>query len=293
MHSSWGGEIELGGSLNLRASDVRYLNDTTEVRYGAKVVAKILRNKSKSTDISDVERHGLLQLADELKNDEITIDWWTHRSPVAVHAACFTESGDLLSQWQGYGDNGGGYAIGVTRDALQYSLVSLPGNPMFRGLQLKKVCYGNGQKTKSLVANLIETLTGEENVLDKGELSDTARRDAIMTAAQIKHPAFKSEREWRLITDTSGNWFNEFRPTSQGLIPYVDYIVNPTPTTTPLHPSDLASDDGPAPRPPTIGKVVVGPGGDRKLRMDAVSRLLRRFGHNPDCVVQSDVPYRA
>ena len=293
IDKSWQHEIDLTRSLTLRASDVRYLNDATEIRYGAEIVVKILREKCKQTGMSATKARAMTQLADELANDAIEIDWGTHRSHLSVHAACFTESGDLLSQWQGYGDDGGGYAIGVTRQALEHAHMTLPNNSLLKAAQLVRVVYGDGDATHRLVGGLLDGLLHGGDALDRdGELTDIAREKTLLTAAQVKNPAFKSESEWRLISHTSGYWFNEFRANSMGLVPYVNYVINPIPLTTPLKPIDLEFEDGPAPRPNTIGKIVVGPGGDRTLRIDAVRRLLLRYGHNPDVVVSSDVPYR-
>jgi hypothetical protein len=95
--------------------------------------------------------------------------------------------------------------------------------------------------------------------------------------AQIKHPGFAEEREWRLVVGLE--IFNEsmmprdnptlYRPTSMAIVPYLEI---------PLAHESIIS-------------IRVGPGDNAEVRAGGVRRLLKTLGSDA-LVTHSDVPLR-
>ncbi|WP_131820957.1 DUF2971 domain-containing protein, partial [Mycobacterium intracellulare] len=230
--------------------------------------------------------------AAELADDRIEIDWATHRSRLAIHAACFCEDGDLLSQWRGYGANGGGYAIGIPRELLANSTFRFSQGVLMMRVELHRVWYGQ-ENAKGVahgtVDHLVEPLPDGLPPIEGDQITDFARTSVMHAIAQIKDDGFAEENEWRLIAETSGYDFTEFRPSPKGVTPYIDLYINPKTTGKDPVLQHLPSLDE---AQPTISQLFVGPGPDQELRIEAVKRLLLKNGHDPDVVIGSKVPYR-
>jgi hypothetical protein len=99
LNPSWPSEMthpEPGSAL-LRASDVRYMNDNRELRFGADLLAQRLREDAQANPDEMGDVFGLL--ADRLSAGLFAPDSRHRRA----FAACFCADGDLLSQWRGYG----------------------------------------------------------------------------------------------------------------------------------------------------------------------------------------------
>lgn len=298
LHSMWASELSNVGSLTLRASDVRYLNDRAELRFGAKILSEVLDQHVNDQDLPKEHASVLRTLSAEVAADNLTMNWATHRSRIAVHAACLSQQKDQLSQWRGYGANGGGYAIGISRDLLQNRSARLQsGRPDGKGASLYQVHYGLDNARKFLsdfISSLLRPVDPFNDVpyINGERPTDFARLACMYAIAQVKHQSFDEEQEWRLITDTSGYDFTEFRTGRNGLIPYVDLCINPKQVR-------LEADSGEYTVLPSelvrrsITSLVVGPGPDQELRVDAARRLMHKNGYNPEVVTESEVPYRA
>ena len=86
-------------------SDTRYTNDALEVRVFDDTVGAAL---------SDLVRD------EEITSEEANVFWQTYKANNTVgYISCFSENGDLLSQWRAYSDDGHGVAVGINFDALE------------------------------------------------------------------------------------------------------------------------------------------------------------------------------
>lgn len=65
---------------------------------------------------------------------------------IATFVICFSENGDLLSQWRGYADNGRGVTIGFDYNTLQEYV-----KQNFGILELKNVVYISEEDRQKLV----------------------------------------------------------------------------------------------------------------------------------------------
>lgn len=121
-YTTLAGLLGIIGSGNLRATDVQFLNDAQELRYGRDDLCAELQRYADDLDPpgSDPEaddgrlkaRATVARSASEYLGQGKLTD-----QGESVYVACFCGNGDLLSQWRGYG-TGGGYALGFKRAAL-------------------------------------------------------------------------------------------------------------------------------------------------------------------------------
>lgn len=148
--------------------------------------------------------------------------------------ASFTEDGDLLSQWRGYGAGGDGVSIGFDLNKLSFSRIDsvFPGDA--RAPALIKVEY-NPERQISEVRKIFE---GAKQVYDAHasvlaanphtalrlpQLFSDVLRDAIYWLRwEFKSPYYSEEREWRLVSNPMGVRQNLTRVSNGHIIPYVE-----------------------------------------------------------------------
>jgi hypothetical protein len=103
------GLVGIVKSNRLWASDVLFMNDSTEVRYGRDLI--ISEAKAAADRTASPVAQAVFKTVDKIlyKVDDLVETFF---------AACFCEDGDLLSQWRGYAGRRGGYALGFRSDEL-------------------------------------------------------------------------------------------------------------------------------------------------------------------------------
>ncbi|WP_425005622.1 DUF2971 domain-containing protein [Mycolicibacterium sp. S3B2] len=263
-------------TLRLEASDVRCMNDTSELGHAGEVYAARLEAAAK-------ERPGLLNdLAEGLKANEFRPD------PGQVFAACFSPRADDVDQWRCYAEGTGGFAIGVPREVLQkhtYPLFNYP-EPQWEfsyppDVTLKKVSY-SPDAIVSAADRFVETVKRSG---DRPSALPWLRFQLAGELAAFKNPAFEREEEWRAFTHTMPPThsptplFEEAKDGRFGRTPFTSFAVN---MGTGWKPAAGA----------TIADLVVGPGPDQRTQVSAAKELLIRNGHDASVVRGSDVPLR-
>lgn len=282
---SWVKPPKVGGSAVLQASDVRYMNDTGEFRFGAKLMVRELRKFAEQIpDLAETYR----EVADRIEPG-----LFESTRHLRLFAACFCARGDLLSQWRGYAQGVGGYAIGFNRDALYSRAIALyDRGPMLQpiGPQLRmiKVVYGEGAALDEIQRFIVDIhakwTNGQTFTVAGGKPSVEWLLGRVYEfLAMFKHEAFEEEREFRLVgtVDPSHPHRIPTRATTAGLVPYLNMAVN------------LPDEPGAAgPELPTITTVIVGPGPDQDGQIAAVRDLLTTAGYANVDVFPSGAPYR-
>ncbi|WP_225772318.1 DUF2971 domain-containing protein [Inquilinus sp. Marseille-Q2685] len=195
----------------------------------------------------------------------------------------FSEHSDDLSQWRAYA-RPAGVAIG-------FSARTLRDIANAQGFRLVKCIYDDDVKEKML-HNLIESkieLIGKvpRKISERDEyLSNVISLTLIefqYMAAIFKHPAFRSEAEWRLVSDPLADKKSvndlTFHSSGSTLIPHaIVRFMN------------VSTNDGAVSAAPT--RVIVGPSPYPKLNQASVASALRRFGFNDTKVQTSVAPFR-
>jgi hypothetical protein len=203
------GLIGILQSRQIWATNVRFMNDTSELAYGIRMVRAIFDDVGRrATDdgarqvrLFGFVRDGIFDMLDDAERN------------TKHYAVSFCGNGNLLSQWRGYGQSGGGFALGIAAAELtNFQAEILPNPPVDPGLLgvfLRKVIY-EPQLQQQLVRGWIAFLL---RWLDSRRASTADTPEAVRTSEPanivarllyealvcFKHPGFAEEEEWRLI----------------------------------------------------------------------------------------------
>ena len=196
----------------LWASHVEYLNDAQEFRYARELVLSRFNERIQQTtgDVGNI-----CKIRDVYESRSLM---W--QSIADIYIACFCEDGDLLSQWRAYAAHGEGFAIGFNAGRI-FQTVCADGD-LGKSTKLLRVIYDVDRQhywidlaiDKLLAALNTNTAT---NVLEQVPLMFSE------IAFSFKHPAFREEREWRLVCSAQPELQRiiNIRVSGARLLPYV------------------------------------------------------------------------
>jgi hypothetical protein len=155
-----------------------------------------------------------------------------------AYVACFSEDGDLLSQWRAYGTDGQGVAIGFDPNDGRMPIIDSPpfsNAARERAVSLVKVDYVGPGDLASLFEHIDRAVTTRE-------LADLFALQLRLSALRwvAKNPAFAEEQEWRLVNlplqagdpEQDAGWLSEigarqFRASGGRLISYYELPFGP------------------------------------------------------------------
>lgn len=257
-------------SHNLWLSDSRYSNDAQEMRGGYQIANDVIDGEYNA--LADPEWRPFLDDVKKRLNQPLA---------TGVYICCFCQKDDLLSQWRGYGANGGGVSIAF--DAQGFHSVTGQDSPAGGLTRLWKVFYA-----KDLQEGIVrETLKyGFKLPVTLAERARKAADYIQFFIPTFKDQGFSEEQELRLIFTPPPDFVKKPKTRSgRGmLIPYYnlqDLIVQPT-----------WSDE--IQRLPITG-VRVGPSANQVLNIASIDVLLKANGYGsvqPITLGPSTVPYR-
>lgn len=196
----------------MRATNIRYLNDASEFKYGQGLVSEALAIASNRwPDLKSLLQSVPKYIAEFRKTFEF-------------YVICFCSEADLLSQWRVYGANGGGFSICFDWSGLESN------RNKFKKLQLRS-CRVEYEKPRQMeiLERLIQAWcqsiqtagTSDENA--NGAATDVLADDLLMFLCSFKHKAFSEENEWRLVYSPKQDEAEiKFREGSNGIVPYVE-----------------------------------------------------------------------
>jgi hypothetical protein len=204
-------------------SDTRFLNDASELAYGRDLLLD--RLKSAAITGKDPRAQGVLQETERLLAGPAS-QW--RQGSTRVFVGSFCESDDLLSQWRGYSLSVGGYALVIRVSMLTEAAAIV--DPKTRAstkalVGLRRVLYEREEQV-ALLDEVIERAFAET----KGDAHGSRLFDLALSLfyssmsaviPQIKDPAFREEREWRLVCCASSGF--GFRIQGGSIVPYVLY----------------------------------------------------------------------
>jgi len=236
-------------SQELHASNYAFMNDTTEMVYGANLARPILSEEFG-------KQHGL---TGKILKRALEIIAATRGMDIFIFSLC--EHPDVLSQWRGYGSAASRYAIGFDRQQLigmsQKAIVPL------------RVIYDSSaqeEKVRHFCAS-VASILATSDLPDEAEIVDKV---AIMIAIRffhllplLKNKGFQEECEWRLVVTTYEQpTVMDFVVRGGMLRPFFPIRADSTITSLPIR------------------EVIVGysPHPDRAVR--SVEMLLKHYGHN-------------
>ncbi|HEY7170457.1 MAG TPA: DUF2971 domain-containing protein [Vicinamibacterales bacterium] len=203
------GLIGILQSRQIWATNVRFMNDTSELAYGIRMVRAIFDEVGRQAADRGIRQarlfgfvsEGIVAMLDDAERN------------TKHYAVSFCGNGNLLSQWRGYGQAGGGFALGIASSALRNFeaeiLPNPPVDPALLGVFLRKVIYEpqvQQQLVRGWVAFLVRWLDSRRASSDDTPEALWASEEANAVARLLyealvcfKHPGFAEEEEWRLI----------------------------------------------------------------------------------------------
>ena len=225
------GLLGIVNSKEIWTSQINYLNDESEFLYTLQIVRRFLGDYSHRTQ-------------DKEKKKEIELLFGAVRTieEIKICVCSFSKDGDSLAQWRAYGPQGG-YAIGFHLSVLQ----KLAEQHHFTVCE----CEYDKKRQFNRVKKLIDEFFKRQRYPDSRDERESViayskfKEELTKLACVLKHPAFQSEREWRLV---SGNVRTEdprfvHRAGKSMLIPYyrfplcsnnkrlppIDIVIGPCP----------------------------------------------------------------
>lgn len=185
-------------SKKIRLSDLAHTNDSQELRYGFEHILTYFESIT----------------GQQLNEDQKKNIW---KEYYGAYAICFSEKGDLLSQWRGYADDGHGVSIGfdLTKFGInqRYPWIS---NKECESLGFEKIIY-NYKDFKNIInnniifeqrpngdelinqynASIIETMLKRQDISEFIKLQFFSILSCLIPF--IKNSSFDEELEWRIV----------------------------------------------------------------------------------------------
>jgi hypothetical protein len=264
-------------------TDYRHLNDPSELTHGMEMARDVMNNSRGREDGHG--REFLDCLADMLSTKNFS-------GRFEFFIASFSRDRDELSQWRAYADNGRGYAIGFARRVfrIEENRPDLkPNEKTFVGpvlYDIGEVMERHALAIDEAVAIFLEAVNANADVVKDETIRDDFIQQLcrdIISAPLIgncltsKHPAYKREKEVRLLMLNQRNNLMPYIKTRLRGSEIVPYIPHPQPIR----------------EPGIIAEIVVGPAAGPDAER-TVRTMLDSFSIDPKIPIgRSDIPYRA
>jgi len=268
----------------LWATDVRFMNDTSEYDHANEMVAAELKSLGahilplSEPPFPEPDEEGNIIIGEEYATRvgmrKVAADLLEStgqrllKPQFRTYVSCFCDSGDLLRQWRAYAS--GGYSL-----EFDGSLLSGRYQGSHPTTLLARVEYSEDNQ-KELIRSLLRThfpkyLSSALTGANKGaiDLVVTGTNAVLLARACLKSDAFEDEREWRILTLGPLESATEKFRASKGL-------------PLPYHPIDIKF-----PNLPITG-IMVGPGPQQERKQRAIERFVGKQGHIK--VTRSEIP---
>lgn len=262
--------IEILKSGQLWLTQISCLNDSLEKKYFVETLRKYAEQSTSITDPGLIEVYN--QIRANLASPDFTAD--------GTFVGCFSRREDDLGQWRGYGSGECGYSIGFNAPKLRIAMRHR--NNAFliemkyqekEHQDLSKRIFDEGE-----AIYLRGRDPARSNISEEAAAFLDATTDPIdFIASMVKHPKFKAEDEWRIVTrlKEGEHKFLEFKQRRTLLARHL-------PLKLTLEPESLLP----------IEAVYVGPGPAQAASRISVGDLLAKYDYQGVHVIPSSVPYR-
>lgn len=272
-YTSFKGLLGIVESRVLWASDVRYMNDSAEMKHSVDLVRDEITRRL-------AEGHHRTKLLNQF------LEWITYRITDGhmLFGASFRSNGNLLSQWRSYSVPGKGVSLGFNPEAILL-------RARVQSFQIGKCIYDPAEQRR-LIEKIVDAVVHRAD--ERGESDDLAARypsqtyypvfeqvesDLLRVAALLKHPSFQEEEEWRIVSPVITDDLRSpvlFREGASMLVPYFEF--------------KLTSGSG---EPIPLEHLFLGPTLNINLSMDSLKLYLAKQGINPrQGISYCQIPYR-
>lgn len=270
-YTTFSGLLGIVRSRALWASDIRYMNDSAELRHTADLIKAEVRER---IDRGHANANLLSQFA----------DWVAHRitNGHMLFGASFRSHGNLLSQWRGYSAPGKGVSLGFCPDYILQCA-------RLQQFTIGKCIYEPARQQMLIrqVVDAVETLAtrqagDEQSAVERSALYREAfalmETDLLRIAAILKHPSFREEKEWRVVSPVIANTASApilFREGRAMLVPYIEF--------------DIGLDN----KPLSMDHLFLGPTANINISMNSLKMFLEQNGITPKRGIDyCQIPFR-
>lgn len=214
--------VQIVPTKSLRATDIHYLNDSSELKHASQ---RFLAEVRRLEDDPNQDKIVLSQLAEWLR---------TRLSDgYLVFVVCFTEEGDLLSQWRGYTPHAKGVSLGFSHEHLLAcaSRQSFEfGRCIYEPALQDEIAR---RAVRAVLAAATRAGPARQSEAHPSQSYYPAFQEAephlLRIAALLKHDAFEAECEWRAVSPAVSDYVKAeiaYRPGRTTLVPYVEFGLN-------------------------------------------------------------------
>jgi hypothetical protein len=266
------------------ATNVLFLNDSTELNYAIRLVQENITKRLEQENLDKGESRFLEDLSEDLDNFNTP----THQSFDGIYVCSFSQNRDQLSQWRGYCPDGSGFTIAFDFESSLRDIVKE------QDFTLVKCVYDENKQLEMIEDFLKEALDYfHEHKNDWMLIAKKVWDDFLALAPILKHPKFIEENEWRLVSKPKSLDCVQFRVGKSIFVPYIEIRLT--------EPQDDSNDKKPL---SCIPEICFGPTLHPHLSRIALENMLQKErvykvvdvdgkSVRRKCeVVESDIPYR-
>lgn len=187
---------------SIRLTDIKQSNDKSELKLMYNVIKDVYIEEYKACatkeNLSLVSKK---DLRDYISKNVKYLDS-LEDSIHTQYVSCFSEDGDMLSQWRGYGKDGKGVSIGFNSKCFKNDSGFMLDRVRYRIAEQKALLR---ELVKSEVEKMSAFITKNKSIDDYPIYDLYLGYSIILTKGVfIKNNFFKEEKEWRI-----GYWYND------------------------------------------------------------------------------------
>jgi hypothetical protein len=207
----------------LFATEIRYMSDASELSVAASLLQRFARERLESTTLDP-------EILTQFKS-------WVEESFVDgahLFVTCFSEQGDLLSQWRGYCPNGKGICLGFRPADVERAAEA----QHFRLVR----CIYDGAEQNRLSRQIVMEVEAHAHAIGPSQealrlsrhgrssyfpVFNSLSRQLLLLAAAFKSRTFSEEQEWRVVSfapEPNPAQIN-FREGHSMLVPFIGFAL--------------------------------------------------------------------
>lgn len=274
-YTSQNGLLEIIRTKSIWATDIFFLNDSSEYKYSINLLKRLIDKKYAAENVDD---RTLLEKEDTPSQSDSLADFlFLFSEYLNTYICSFSEEGNLLSQWRGYCPMGDGFSIGFNTKILMKRMEKYD-------FKICQCTYDIHEQEKILkpILDSYYLIVDERSKSFNKEDSDITEIVKLMfpflnIAPKLKDASFSEEKEWRFFKppEKKISLIPKFRAGKSTIIPY--YAI------------PLLNNEEEIP----IEEIIIGPTPNKKLSEMSLRRFLESEELYEDIYVTlSDIPFR-